>query len=70
MAQSRPYKDWPLDRRQRWIAMETTFATSFETSPNDATRDRSRQEVGILADALAHRHIVISLRGDDLRCDD
>jgi hypothetical protein len=36
----------------------------------DAIRNRSRQKVGILADALAHRHIVIFLWDNDLRCDD
>jgi hypothetical protein len=45
--------------------------TFLDRTPRAAPiRDRRRQKVGILADALAHRHIVISLRDKDLSCDD
>ena len=44
-------------------------ADNIRTSPNDVTRDRSRQEVGIVVGPLAHRQAVSSLQDKDLTPD-
>jgi hypothetical protein len=44
--------------------------TPIRIPREEPIRDRRRQEVGILENALVHRHLVTPLRDNDLRRDD